>query len=100
MYLRVDLAWLYSVPYFSASMTGNKHIDSIAAWFETKAFGVCDWWGKKLSIRPTRIRMYFIYLSFFTVGSPVILYFFMAFILEHKEYFKPWKSRRKTVWDL
>ena len=75
-------------------------INNIASWFETRAFGVCDWWGKKLAISPTPIRMYFIYLSFFTVGSPVIIYFFMAFILEHKEYFKPWKSRRKTVWDL
>ena len=81
-------------------MSEKSIIGRIQSWFENQAFGVCDWWGKKLAIRPTRIRMYFIYLSFFTVGSPVIIYFFMAFILEHKEYFKPWKSRRKTVWDL
>jgi phage shock protein PspC (stress-responsive transcriptional regulator) len=72
----------------------------IQNWFETKAFGVCSWWGKKLGINTTRIRMYFIYLSFFTVGSPVILYFIMAFILEHKHYFKPLKNKRRSVWDL
>lgn len=75
-------------------------LDKIVLWFETKAFGVCSWWGEKLGIKSTTIRMYFIYLSFFTVGSPVIIYFIMAFILEHKQYFKPRKSRRLTIWDI
>ena len=75
-------------------------IKKIQRWFENKAFGVCDWWGKKLGINSTKIRMYFIYLSFFTFGSPVIIYFIMAFILEHKNFFKPFKSKRRSVWDL
>jgi len=69
-------------------------------WFEQQAFGVCEWWGKKLGIQTTHIRLYFIYLSFFTFGSPVIVYFIMAFILEHKESFKPKNYKRKSVWDL
>ncbi|MFN8711982.1 MAG: PspC domain-containing protein [Bacteroidota bacterium] len=81
-------------------MTGIPFTDRIATWFEQQAFGVCTWWGKKLGIRPTRIRMYFIYLSFFTVGSPVILYFIMAFFLEHKEFFPFRRKRRSSVWDL
>jgi phage shock protein C len=80
-------------------MTGIGFIDRIVSWFEHRAFGVCNWWGKKLGIRATRIRMYFIYLSFFTVGSPVIIYFIMAFILEHKNYFKPRKVKER-IWDL
>jgi phage shock protein C len=76
-------------------------VDKIKYWFEQRAFGVCEWWGKKLGINTTNIRMYFIYLSFFTFGSPIIIYFMMAFILENKEYFKPSKyRRRKSVWDL
>lgn len=78
-------------------------IQRISSWFEQQAYGVCSWWGTKLGIRATTIRMYFIYLSFFTVGSPVIIYFVMAFILEHKEYFKPrnwFRPRRRSVWDL
>ena len=75
-------------------------ITKIQNWFESHAFGVCNWWGRKLGINTTKIRMYFIYLSFFTVGSPIIMYFIMAFILEHKEYFKPLKSKRRSVWDL
>jgi phage shock protein PspC (stress-responsive transcriptional regulator) len=75
-------------------------IKKIQNWFETRAFGVCDWWGKKLGINSTKIRMYFIYLSFFTIGSPIIIYFIMVFILENKEYLKPFKHKRKSVWDL
>lgn len=75
-------------------------INRITSWFEQQAFGVCTWLGKKLGIKTTTIRMYFIYLSFFTVGSPVIVYFIMAFILEHKAFFKPGRNRRPSVWDL
>jgi phage shock protein C len=75
-------------------------IKLIQHWFEQRAFGVCEWWGNKLGIRSTKIRMYFIYLSFFTVGSPIIIYFIMAFVLEHKKFFKPFKRKRRSVWDL
>lgn len=76
-------------------------ISRIQAWFETRAFGVCEWLGKKLGIDSTKIRMYFIYLTFFTVGSPIIIYFVMAFFLEHKNFFKPFRRRkRRSVWDL
>ncbi|MFO0321379.1 MAG: PspC domain-containing protein [Bacteroidota bacterium] len=75
-------------------------IEKIIYWFEQQAFGVCEWWGEKLGIRTTKIRMYFIYLSFFTFGSPIIIYFMMAFILENKESFKPKFTRRKSVWDI
>jgi len=75
-------------------------VKNIQNWFEAQAFGVCTWWGKKSGIDSTKIRMYFIYLSFFTVGSPIIVYFIMAFILENKKYFKPTRPKRKSVWDL
>ncbi|HXU26132.1 MAG TPA: PspC family transcriptional regulator [Bacteroidia bacterium] len=68
-------------------------------WFEQQAFGVCEWLGQKLGIASTNVRMYFIYLSFFTFGSPVIVYFMMAFLLEYKKFFKPKKYRRPNVWD-
>jgi len=79
----------------------NKTISRIQDWFEQNAFGVCSWLGEKLGIRSTRIRMYFIYLSFFTAGSPILIYFIMAFLLEHKDYFKPGqRSSRLTFWDI
>lgn len=76
-----------------------NRMQRIITWFEQQAFGVCTWMGTKLGIRTSRIRLYFIYLSFFTAGSPVILYFVMAFLLEHKHYFLPFRSRRSSVWD-
>ena len=76
-------------------------INKIVSFFEQQAFGVCDWWGQKLGIKATNIRMYFVYLSFFTAGSPIIIYFLMAFMLEHKEYFKPRIIKSKSrIWDL
>ena len=74
-------------------------VERIVNWFEQQAFGVCEWLGQKLGIASTNVRMYFIYLSFFTFGSPVIIYFVMAFLLEYKEFFKPKKNRRPNVWD-
>jgi phage shock protein PspC (stress-responsive transcriptional regulator) len=75
-------------------------ISKIITWFESQAFGVCEWWGNKLGIKTNNVRMYFIYLSFFTFGSPVILYFIMAFMLEHKEFFLPKRLKRKSIWDI
>lgn len=74
-------------------------IQKILDWFEMYAFGVCRWWGKRLGINAQSIRKAFIYLSFITFGSPIILYLIMVFILEHKEYFKL-KKTRPSVWDL
>ncbi len=73
-------------------------IKKIKAYFEEKAFGVCAWWGEKLQLRTSKIRMFFIYISFLTLGSPLIIYLIMAFILEHKDYFK--FKKRRSVWDL
>jgi len=74
-------------------------IQYIRNWFESRAFGVCAWLGKMIGIKATTIRMYFIYLSFFTFGSPIIIYFVLAFLLENKKYFKP-RKKRPSVWDI
>ena len=73
-------------------------INYVRKIFEKQVFGVCQWWGSKLSIKSSRIRMFFIYTSFMALGSPLILYLIMAFVLEHKDHFKG--IRRKRVWDL
>ncbi len=76
--------------------------NSILQYFERKAFGVCTWWANVLGIKANTVRMYFIYLSFFTVGSPIIIYFIMAFVKENKSFFTLnfLRKKRKTVWDL
>jgi len=74
-------------------------IEQIISYFEKFAFGVCAWWGEKLGIKSSSIRLFFIYLSFITFGSSLIIYLIMAFILEHKQFFKI-RKKRKTIWDL
>lgn len=55
-------------------------------FIEYKAFGVCTAIGEKLGIATSRIRLWFIYISFLTLGSPVIIYMVMAFWLNIKKY--------------
>ena len=66
----------------------SKNIQKILLYFEFKSFGVCKWWGRKLGLDSSRVRITFIYTSFFTLGSPLILYFATHWILEHKIIYK------------
>lgn len=75
-------------------------MNRIIFWFEQNAFGVCEYIGKRLGISSVKIRKYFIYLSFFTFGSPVILYFILYFFLENKKWFFPPKKNRRSILDL
>ena len=55
---------------------------------ERSAFGVCSYLGTKAGIASSRVRLYFIYLSFATLGSPVLVYLFLAFWLNLRQYMK------------
>ncbi|WP_297766575.1 PspC domain-containing protein, partial [uncultured Muriicola sp.] len=55
---------------------------------EKSVFGVCQFLGDKIGIKTSRVRLYFIYLSFVTMGSPVIIYLFLAFWLNLKKYLR------------
>ena len=77
----------------------SRIIEYFRAIAERNFFGVCQWWGDRFSIKSSKIRLFFIYTSFITFGSPLILYLAMAFLLEHRDYLKG-VVRRKRVWDL
>lgn len=53
---------------------------------ELNAFGVCTAIGEKLGIASSKIRTWFIYISFLTMGSPIIVYMIMAFWMNMKRY--------------
>ena len=55
-------------------------------FIEWQAFGVCSAIGERLGIATSRIRLWFIYISFLTLGSPVIVYMVMAFWLNIRNY--------------
>jgi phage shock protein PspC (stress-responsive transcriptional regulator) len=55
-------------------------------FIEWQFFGVCTAIGEKMGIATSRIRMWFIYISFLTLGSPLIIYMIMAFWMNMKRY--------------
>jgi phage shock protein PspC (stress-responsive transcriptional regulator) len=61
-------------------------MNKIRHFIEWQVFGVCSAIGAKMGIASTTIRKYFIYISFLTLGSPVVVYFFVAFWLNIKRY--------------
>ncbi|KAA3630577.1 MAG: PspC family transcriptional regulator [Bacteroidetes bacterium] len=63
---------------------------------ERSAFGVCDYLGHKIGVATTRVRLYFIYISFLTLGSPVVIYLFLAFWLNVKRYIR---NKRNILWE-
>jgi len=77
-----------------------KLIQKIVFFFEMRSYGVCEWWARKLGIRSTKVRLGFIYASFLTLGSPLLIYLAMAWILEHKHYFKLQARKRNSIWEL
>lgn len=64
---------------------------------ELQAFGVCSAIGERLGIATSRIRIWFIYISFLTIGSPVIIYMILAFTLNIKQYIAA--KRRNPLWN-
>ena len=71
-------------------------IDSLRFLVESNAFGVCQRIGDRLKMPAKDIRLFFIYASCLTVGSPVIIYMILAFWIKMKDYVR---SKRSPVWD-
>lgn len=67
----------------------------IKNFIEWQVFGVCTAIGEKMGIATSVIRKNFIYVSFLTLGSPVIFYLFFAFWMNIKNYIQ--NSRRNPL---
>lgn len=73
----------------------NKKMKKLQNFFENQAFGVCTKLGDKLKIPTSSIRIFFIYASFLTFGSPVIIYLALAFLINFRKHLR---RRNNTVW--
>ena len=60
--------------------------------FEKQFFGVCERLGEKLGISSRGIRLFFIYFSFLTYGSPVFVYLALAFIMNFRKHLRKKRS--------
>jgi phage shock protein C len=59
---------------------------------ERHAFGVCSYLGEKMKIKSSKVRLYFIYVSFVAMGSPIIFYLILAFWVNIRRYIKNYKD--------
>ncbi len=73
-----------------------KLFESIRDRWERQAFGVCSWLGERLNMQTASIRLFFIYASCLTIGSPIIAYLILAFWLKMRDYVR---GNRNPVWD-
>lgn len=64
-------------------------------FIEWQVFGVCSYVGEKIGIASTTIRKHFIYISLLTMGSPIIIYMFIAFWMNIRNYI--WNRRRNPL---
>ncbi len=60
----------------------------LQALVEQQAFGVCTKLGEITGVATTSIRLFFIYASFLTIGSPVIVYMAMAFVMNMRRHLR------------
>lgn len=71
-------------------------VDTIKFLVEQNVYGVCERIGHRLKMPAKDIRLFFIYASCMTVGSPVIIYMILAFWVKMKDYVR---GQRTAVWD-
>ena len=68
-------------------------LQRILTFFERYSFGVCTYLGERFNISINKIRLFFIYTSFLSVGFPLIFYFFAGVVLDFRNYVKRLRSR-------
>jgi len=61
-------------------------MNKVKFFVEDYAFGVCSYLGDKLGIASSYIRLFFIYFTFISAPSPLIIYLILAFWLNIKKY--------------
>jgi phage shock protein PspC (stress-responsive transcriptional regulator) len=64
---------------------------------ENSLFGVCAKIGDQLNMPSRSIRLFFIYSSFLTLGSPIIIYLVLGFWMKMRRLVN---GARNPVWDL
>ncbi|MES2621972.1 MAG: PspC family transcriptional regulator [Bacteroidota bacterium] len=71
-------------------------VESFKFSVESHIFGVCERIGNRLKMPAKDIRLFFIYASCLTIGSPIIIYMILAFWIKMKDDIK---GKRNPVWD-
>ncbi|MDZ4839692.1 MAG: PspC family transcriptional regulator [Bacteroidota bacterium] len=64
---------------------------------ERGMFGVFTPLGQIMGVSSRRIRMFFIYITFLSFGSPIFIYLALAFIMNINTFIV--QKRRNPIWD-
>ena len=72
-------------------------VNSVRHFFERRGYHVSSRLADRLGMRATNVRLFFIYISFVTVGLSFGLYLTMAFLLKLKDMIY---TKRSSVFDL
>ncbi|CAM1373075.1 PspC family transcriptional regulator [Tenacibaculum litopenaei] len=72
-------------------------IDSVRYFFERNGFYVSARLADRLGIRAVNVRLFFIYISFVTIGLSFGVYLTLAFLLRLKDMIY---TKRTSVFDL
>jgi len=72
-------------------------VQKLKSFFEKQAFGVCSRISDRLNLQVNEVRLFFIYFSFLTLGSPLVIYVLIMFALKLKDLFF---YKRKRTFDI
>ena len=72
-------------------------IDALRHYFEKRGFYVTSRLADRLGMRVTNIRLFFIYVTFFTLGFWFGVYLTLAFVFKLKDMIY---TKRSSVFDL
>ncbi|PQJ21024.1 PspC family transcriptional regulator [Tenacibaculum sp. SG-28] len=72
-------------------------VQSVRHFFERNGFNVSSRLADRLGMRAVNVRLFFIYISFVTVGLSFGLYLTLAFLLKLKDMIY---TKRTSVFDL
>lgn len=74
-----------------------KHIESLRHFFEKHGFAVSSRFADRLGMKVSDVRLFFIYISFVTLGFSFGIYLTLAFLLRLKDMIY---TKRSSVFDL
>ncbi|MDX1829853.1 MAG: PspC domain-containing protein [Lutibacter sp.] len=74
-----------------------KYIESLRHFFEKHGFAVSSRLADRLGMNVSNVRLFFIYISFVTLGFSFGIYLTLAFLLRLKDMIY---TKRSSVFDL
>lgn len=75
----------------------NRLMNIFRELTEKGMFGIFSTIGENMGIATYKIRLFFVYISFLTFGSPIFIYLAVAFIININNYIT--KKNRNPIWD-